>query len=121
MAEIVQGFSRLCVLSALSYIIDIWLTDFCCLSLISMSVLCRIELILALLASGTFPVIRQIFKGYTVMLGWVVNISADRADILACSFIKHKIALIRPYRLRRIIQIHNPLSLKVFISQRCMR
>ena len=40
-----------------------------------------IELLLALLASGAFPVIGQVLKCCTVMLGRIVYISADRADV----------------------------------------
>ena len=45
--------------------------------------LCLIKLILTLLASGTFPVIGQVLKGYAVMLGRIINISAYGTDILS--------------------------------------
>ena len=40
-------------------------------------VLCRIKLLLRLLATGTTPVIGQVFEGYAVVLCGVIDIAAD--------------------------------------------
>jgi hypothetical protein len=82
--------------------------------------LCLVELFLSLLASRTFPVIRQIFQCKAVMLGRIIHIAADRTDILACPFLCYKIVLRGPDGRRRIIEIHHPLYFQVFISQRRM-
>ena len=66
--------------------------------------LCLVELFLPLLASRTFPVIRQIFKCKAVMLGRIIHIAADRTDILACPFLCYKIVLRGPDGRRRIIE-----------------
>ena len=51
--------------------------------------LCLVELFLSLLASRTFPVIRQIFQCKAVMLGRIIYISADRAYILSRPFLTY--------------------------------
>lgn len=42
-----------------------------------LGVLCFVELFLSLFAAGAAPVVGQVFKGYAVVLGWVIHIAAD--------------------------------------------
>lgn len=49
--------------------------------------LCPIKLLLPLLASRTFPVFRQVLEGQAVVLGGVIDIAANGADILAGGFL----------------------------------
>ncbi len=80
-----------------------WQTMSICL--LSASPLCRIELILPLLAPRTFPVVRQIFKSCAVVLIGVIDISADRADIFSCCLLLREIHLCKNGR-HRVIQIY---------------
>ena len=45
-----------------------------------------IKLIFTLLTTGTFPIIRKIFKGYTVMFSRIIDKAADGADVFAGCF-----------------------------------
>ena len=42
-----------------------------------------IELLLPLFASRAFPIVRQVFEGHAVVLGGVIHVAADGADVLA--------------------------------------
>ena len=79
-----------------------------------------IKLILALSAARALPVIRQILKGNTVMLGRIIHIATDGADVFTSGLLLREIQL-RPDRRYRIVQIHHALCLQVFIALRRMR
>ena len=81
--------------------------------------LCFIKLILTLLATRTFPVIRQSLKCYPVMLGRIIYIAADGTYIFSRCLFLGEIYLRQDSR-NRIGQIHHTLCFKIFITLRCV-
>ena len=81
--------------------------------------LCRIKLLLRLLATGTTPVIGQVFEGYAVVLCRVIDIAADRADVLTRSFLLGEIHFGQNGR-HGMIEIHHALGLQVLIALWCV-
>ena len=77
--------------------------------------LCHIEHRLRLLATRTTPVVGQVFEGNTVVLCWVIDVAADRADVLAGCFLLGEIDFGQNGR-HRIIQIHHTLGLQILIA-----
>ena len=89
------------------------------LMIIGKYVLCRIKLLLRLLATGTTPVIGQVFEGYAVVLCRVIDIAADRADVLTRSFLLGEIHFGQNGR-HGMIEIHHALGLQVLIALWCV-
>jgi AraC-like DNA-binding protein len=50
-------------------------------------VLCRIELLLRLLASRTTPIVGQVFESNVIVLCGVIDVTANGADVLARSLL----------------------------------
>ena len=50
-------------------------------------VLCRIELLLRLLATGTTPIVGQVFESNAIVLCGVIDVTANGADVLARSLL----------------------------------
>ena len=68
-----------------------------------------IEFLLRLLATGTTPIVGQVFESNAVVLCWVIDITADGADILAGGLLLGEIDFGQNGR-HRIIQIHHALD-----------
>ena len=77
--------------------------------------LCFIELLFPLLAAWAAPVVWQVFESHTVVLCRVVQIAADRADILTAGFLIREIYLGKDCR-HGIVEIHHALGLQVLIT-----
>ena len=80
-------------------------------------VVCRtserwIELRLGLLATGAPPVFRKVLKGYAVMLGGIIDITADRADILFGGFSPGEIHFGQD-GFHGMVQVHHPVCLQI--------
>ena len=50
-----------------------------------------VELLLALLAARALPVLRKLLEGHAVMLGRIIDIATDGADVLSRSHVGNKI------------------------------
>jgi hypothetical protein len=74
------------------------------------AVLCRIELRLRLLATRTLPIVRQVFKGYAIVLCRVIDIATDGADIFTGDFFLFENHF-GPYGGNGIVEIHHALGL----------
>ena len=76
-----------------------------------------VEFFFGLSAARAFPILGQICESNTVMLIRIIDIAADRADILSGSSMRGKVKH-RPYSLYRVIQVHHPLFFQVFVALR---
>ena len=78
-----------------------------------------VEFLLRLLATGTTPVIRQVFKGNAIVLCGVIDIAANGTDVLTRSFLLGEIDF-GQNGWDRIVEIHHALGLKILIALRCV-
>ena len=78
---------------------------------------CLVELILGPLATGAFPIVGKIFERYAVVLGRVIDITADGTDVLAGRLFGREVYLLE-YGRNGIVKIHHPLGLQVLIALR---
>ena len=76
-----------------------------------------IELCLRLLAARATPVVGQVLKSHAIVLGRVVQIATDRADIFAGVFLLGEIYLGKDCR-HGIVEIHHALGLQILIALR---
>ena len=78
-----------------------------------------VEFLLGLHATGAAPVVGQLFKGHAVVLGRVIDIAADGADILAAGFLLGEVHLGQNRR-HRIVEVNHALGLQVLVSLRAV-
>ena len=79
-----------------------------------------VEFLLRLFASRALPVVGQVVERDAVVLGGIVNIAADRADVFAARFHIAEIDLRQNGR-DRIVKIDHTICFKIFISLRSVR
>ena len=51
----------------------------------------RVELLLALLAARALPILGKILEGHAIVLGRIIDIATDGADVLSRSHVGNKI------------------------------
>ena len=78
-----------------------------------------VEFLLGLFAAGTAPVVGQLFEGHAVVLGRVIDIAADGADILAAGFLLGEIHLSKNWR-NGIVEVYHALGLQVLVALRAV-
>ena len=81
--------------------------------------LCLVKFLLRLFATGTAPIIGQIFEGYTVVFNWVINIPADGADVFAGSFFLIENHFGKNCR-NGIVEVHHTLGLQILVALRAV-
>ena len=74
-----------------------------------------IEFFLWLLASRALPVFRQILKGHVIVLCWIIDITADGADIFSGAILPREVVCLK-YSFWRVVQVQNTFCFQVFIA-----
>ena len=79
--------------------------------------LCLVEFFLGLFATGTAPVVGQVFKGYAVVLSRVIDIATNGAYIFATGLQFSEIYFCKDCW-NGIIKIHHALGLQILVALR---
>ena len=79
--------------------------------------LCSIKLLLPLFASRAPPIFRQVFEGHAAMLGGVIHVAADGADVLAGGLLLGEIHFGQDGR-HGMVEVHHALGLQVLVALR---
>ena len=81
--------------------------------------LCHVEFLLGLLATGTAPIVGQVFESYTVVLCRVIDIATDGADVFTGGFFLFENHF-GPYGGNGIVEVYHALGLQILVALRAV-
>ena len=75
------------------------------------------KLLLPLFTSRALPIVRQVLEGYAVVLGGVIDVTADGADVLAGGLLLGEIHFGQD-GWHGMVEVHHTLGLQVLVALR---
>ena len=77
--------------------------------------LCLVEFLLGLLATGTAPVVGQVFEGHAVVLSRVIDVATDGTDVSAGGFFLFENNF-GPDGGNRVVEVYHTLGLQILVA-----